>query len=232
MLLTSLLSCKKVCECVESTGEPTEQTVAVSSFEQIYVNSNINVYITMGSPEQVQIQGGKNLIPNISADVSNGVLTLTNHNICNWLRSYKKSGINVYITMPRITSISSNGVGEIQSADTLTTDTIALHTYNAGNINLKVHTQDIEGHLFGSGDVTLSGISSTLDCNFFGGTGFMYCDQLSTGYTFLSSSTTGDCYVNASGSLIVSIYQLGNIYYTGNPTIQKTITGSGQLIHE
>jgi hypothetical protein len=232
LVLTTLFSCSKICDCVESTGSPTEETITVPYFEKIYTENNINVFISMGSPEQVQLQGGKNLLSNISATVSNGVLTLKNNNICNWLRSYKKSTINVYVTMPRVTQLTNDGVGTIQSLDTLTTDTIQVKTLNAGGINLIVKNQLILGDLFGPGDLTLSGTSTQLSCNFVGGTGFMYCDNLNTGYTFLSTSTTGDCYVGTTNSLSVVINQIGNVYYRGNPTILKTINGSGQLIQE
>ncbi|HTB05411.1 MAG TPA: DUF2807 domain-containing protein [Bacteroidia bacterium] len=232
LIIIALSSCKKACNCVESTGEPTEQTVTVPYFEQINAYNNINVFISMGSPEQVQIQGGKNLLSNVSAEVSNGVLILKNNNICNWLRSYAKSAINVYITMPRITYITSSGVGTIQSTDTLTTDTIQVTTSNTGNINLTLNNQLIEGHLFGSSDLSLAGKSHQFLCSYVGGTGSLYCNNLTTGYTFFSDNTTGDCYIGTTNLFDIVISQIGNVYYLGNPTIHPTITGSGQLIHE
>ena len=188
----------------------------------------------MGPAQQVTIQAGKNLIPNISTDVSGNVLTLKNKNICNWIRSYKKSVINVYITLPRITFITKAGTGTIQSLDTITTDTFQVRTINAGDSNLTVRAKQIEGHLFGPGDLTLSGSADNFLCNFYGGTGFMYCNNLATGYTYISSSTTGDCYVNANRLLIAVINQRGNIYYTGSPppAVMQSINSSGKLIQE
>src|ERR1700748_1692479 len=92
LLITVLAGCKApVCDCFDSAGNPGSQVREVPFFTQIVTNDNVNVYISVGNPETVTIEGGGNLLSNIAANVSNGVLTLHNNNICNWLRSYKKS---------------------------------------------------------------------------------------------------------------------------------------------
>ncbi|HTA83139.1 MAG TPA: DUF2807 domain-containing protein, partial [Bacteroidia bacterium] len=163
-------------------------------------------------------------------------LTLKNNNICNWLRSYKKSVINVYITMPEVVNITNSGYGEVQSQGTITTDSLVLVTTNSpGDIQLDVNSRYINAHFFGTADLTLSGQTQIFLCNFFGGTGFIYNNNLTvSGYAFLSSNTTGDSYLNATGILDVQIYGRGNVYYTGNPTQlqSSTVAGSGQLIKE
>jgi hypothetical protein len=226
----ALSSCKKVCNCTESTGVPAQETRTLSSFDKIYVDNNVNVVLSIG-PQQVTVEGGKNLLPNITTNVSSGTLTLKNTNICNWLRSYKKSKITVYVTTPTLTSITNNGVGVVSSADTLNIDSLDIKTLNAGDLDLIVKTRIITGHLFGPANLSLQGSCNNFFCTFFAGTGFVYCNNLSTSYTFLSSSTTGDCYVNVSGLFDVVINQLGNVYYTGNASVNKTIRGTGQLIH-
>lgn len=228
-------SCKKgpFCNCFTPAGSPSEETRTLPYFEQIDVKDNINVVLTTGPQEQVQIQGGKNLIKYITTNVSNGVLTLKNINKCNWMRSYKKSVITVYLTMPNITYITNEGVGTVSSNDTLYTDSLQLTTKSAGDINLLVHALYIEGHLFGPGDLTLAGTTGSFSCNFFSGTGFAYCDKLTSGYTFFSSSTTGDCYVTSSGILDIVIYRNGNVYYSGAPqAIHCKTYSKGQLIQE
>jgi hypothetical protein len=189
----------------------------------------------MGSPEQVTIQAGKNLIPNINTSVSGVVLSLQNNNICNWLRSYKKSVINVYITMPQLISITNSGYGTVQSQGLITSDSLVLNTTNSsGDIDLNVNARFINSHMFGTADLNLSGQCQTFLCNFYGGTGFLYNNNLVVSdYAFISSTTTGDTYVNCNGILAVAIFGEGNVYYTGSPTLQYYPKGgSGQLIKE
>jgi len=234
--IVSAFSCRKapVCDCFEAAGAPAEdnRTSVLPYFEQVNVQDDINVSISIGNTEQVLIQGGSNLIHNVSATVSNKVLTLKNNNICNWLRSYKKSIITVYITMPRVTYITNAGVGNINSLDSITTDSFQVSTTSAGEINLAVRALQIQAHIFGTGDITLSGKCSQFACSHLSGTGFSYCNNLITGYSFISNSGTGDCHVNVTGELDAEIYGSGNIYYSGSPIIKSTITGSGQVIKE
>lgn len=236
-MVVLLSSCKApVCDCFDSAGKPGSQVREVPFFTQIVTNDNVNVYISMGNPEKVTIEGGGNLISNISADVSNGVLTLHNYNMCNWLRSYKKSGINVYITMPQLTTITNSGYGTVYSQGTLAFDSLVLNTTNSpGDIDLTVNSQYINAHMFGTADLRLSGQCQNFFTNYFGGTGFIYNNNLViSNYAYVSSNTTGDCYLNCSGgTLAVKIFGEGNVYYSGSPMVQYTSEGgSGQLIKE
>lgn len=238
LLAIGLSSCGKapVCDCFDSAGKPASQVRELPFFNQLIVNDNVNVFISIGNPEQVTIKGGGNLISNIGANVSNGILTLKNNNICNWLRSYKKSAINVYITMPQLTTITNSGYGTVQSQGTLTIDSLVLYTTNSpGDIDLALNSKFINAHMFGTADITLSGQCQTFLTNYFGGTGFIYNNSLVvTNYAFISSNTTGDCYVNCTGTLDVQIYGQGNVYYSGTPSsVQFTSEGgSGQLIKD
>jgi len=230
-------SCNKspVCECFESAGSQSSLIVQMPYFNQLAVHDNVNVFITQGSPESVTIEGSKNLIPNIGLSMSGVVLNLKNNNICNWLRSYKKSQINVYITMPQLISVTNSGYGKVQSVGTITSDSLVLNTTNSsGDIQLDVNARFINSHMFGTADLVISGTCQTFLCNFFGGTGFLYNSNLTiSNYGFLSTNSTGDSYINCNGNFDVAIYSEGNVYYSGSATPVLDISaGSGQLIKQ
>ena len=137
--------------------------------------------------------------------------------------------------MPEINTITNSGYGKIQSKGTITSDSLVLNTINSsGDIELTVNSRFINAHLFGTADLTLTGQCQTFETNFFGGTGYIYNKNLLvTSYTFISSNTTGDCYVNCEGTLDVKIYGQGNIFYTGNAVVHNYPSGgSGKLIKE
>lgn len=237
LLAASLFSCHKgpVCDCFDAAGAPTSENRSdvLPYFNQINAGDDINVFLSMGNTEQVIIEGGSNLVHNISATVSNQVLTLKNNNNCNWLRSYRKSIINVYITMPQVSYITNSGYGTITGLDSIITDTLNVRTTNAGDINLTVRTKQFYGHFFGSGDITLNGKTNNLACTYFAGTGFLYADNFTSGYCFVANLSTGDCHVNCTGLLQAEVKSRGNIYYSGSPTqVQASIVGSGAVIRE
>ena len=46
----------------------------------------------------------------------------------------------------------------------------------------------------------------------------------------LTITGEGDCEVSAEEKLIVDIRGAGNVYYKGNPVLDATVTGTGQII--
>jgi hypothetical protein len=230
ILLQFFCSCKKenMCDCIKRTGSIVNVSREITGFDKIVVEDNVNVFITQDSTYAVEVEAGKNIEPLIKAEVTGGTLTIQNKNRCNWTRSYDKP-LNVYVKMPVIKYITSNGTGNIKSLNTITSISFDVRTENSGNIELTVNNSKVISHMFGYGDITLHGTTSEHDCSI-GGNGFLYCSDLHTGYTWVQSFTTGLCYVNASNLLICQIEQIGDVYCYGHPTmVQKTQTGSGQL---
>lgn len=232
VLLIVLLfaGCKKenACDCIKRTGPITTQKREIGGFDKIIVYDNINVFITEDPNFEVIVEAGKNLRGLIITEVSYGTLEIKNKNRCNWARSYKEP-INVYIKMPVIKYITSEGTGNIKGLNTFTSNTFDVQTKNAGNIELTVNNSMVISHMHGAGDLTLHGYTNE-HASDIGGTGFLRCRDLQTKHTAVHTFTTGLCYVNASNSLVCIIDKIGDVYCFGNPTtVNKTRRGSGQL---
>lgn len=226
-------ACKKenACDCIKRTGPITTQKRELSGFDKIIVHDNIHVFITQDSNFEVIVEAGKNLRGLITTEVSDGTLVIKNKNRCNWTRSYKEP-INVYIKMPVIKYITSEGTGNIKSLNTITTNTFDVRTKNSGNIELTVNNTLVISHMHGAGDLTLHGYTKEHACDI-GGTAFLRCRDLQTESTSIHTFTTGQCYVQASNSLLCIIDKIGDVYCYGNPTtINKTVRGTGKLYLE
>jgi hypothetical protein len=232
LLLTLVLfsTCKKenMCDCIKRTGDITTKIRETPEFNSILVENNINVFITEAINFEVKIEAGENLISLIKTEVSGNFLSIKNKNRCNWTRSYDKP-INVYIKMPLIKYIISDGTGNIKGLNTITSKTFDVQTKNSGNIELTVNNDAVYSHMHGSADITLYGTTKEHACSI-GGTGYLNCKDLNTNYTWLHTFTIGQCYVSATDLLICKIDQIGDVYCYSNPaSIQKTINGKGQL---
>lgn len=232
-LITGLFlnSCKEenMCDCIKRTGDIITETRDLKNFTDITVEDNLNVYITQDTVFEVKIEAGENIVPLIKAEVSDGVLKLRNDNRCNWTRSYDKP-FNVYVKMPVIGYILSNGTGNITSVNTITTPTIDLETKSSGDIEFTVNNTKVTSHMFGYGDIHLHGNTVEHACSI-GGDGFLYASDLQSTETWLRTYTNGLCYVRAQNKLTVIIDKDGDVYCYGNPPIiNKTQNGSGNLI--
>jgi len=229
----SLTTCKRenMCDCVKSTGSTTTEYRTLSAFDKIYADDKINVFITSDSTQEVKVEAGKHLINLITTEVTDGELFIKNRNKCNWVRSYKKE-INVYIKMPKLTSLDNEGNGDIITTDTIYGSSLFIRQHGAGNITIIANIPTISADLFGVGDLTIKGKSSNWECSM-GGNGFLYASDMHAGYTWVSNNSTGNAYVSAPDWLRIFIYSEGDIYYSGNPsTIQKTVQGTGNLIKQ
>ena len=224
-------SCKKEnrCDCIKRTGDIITVTREVGKFDRIFVEQNVNVFITQDLVAEVKVEAGENIEPLIQTVVEDGILIIRNKNRCNWSRSYKKA-LNVYIKTPGLRYIHSNGTGNIVSLNTITVDSFDVRVESSGNIDLTVNNNQVISHIYGAGDLTLRGTSSTHLCSI-GGASFLYASDLKTNYTWIQSFTLGLCYVKTSGLLTYRIDDKGDIYCYGNPgTVQKLSNlGEGNL---
>lgn len=224
-------SCKKenMCDCIKRTGKIITVVRNVPTFCRIFVEQDVNVFISQDTISEVKVEAGKNIEPMIETVVESGILIIRNHNRCNWARSYKDP-INVYVKTPGLTYIHSNGSGDIKSLNTITLDSFDVRIEGAGNIELTINNSKIISHIYGIGDLTLHGTTSQHSCSI-GGASFLKASDLNTDYTWIQSYTLGECYVRTSGLIIYRIDDKGDIYCSGNPnTVQKTSnSGSGQF---
>jgi hypothetical protein len=230
VLIVFLHSCKKEnsCDCFKSTGSIVTEKREITGFDRIIAEDNINVFIIQDTVFEVKVEAGNNLISNIQTELLGSTLILRNKNTCNWVRSYDQP-FNVYLRMPVIKYVTSDGTGDIKSLNVITTDTFDVETRAAGNISLIVNNSKISSHIYGSGDLTLNGITHEHSCSI-GGLAYLYCMGLQTSYTYVHSYTTGICYVSATDFLTCQIDNVGDVYcYRNPPTIQKKINGDGQL---
>lgn len=218
-------------DCIKRTGKTSTELRMLSPFTKIIVEDNVNVLITQGSTQQVNVEAGNNLIPLIKTEVVNEELRIQNNNRCNWARSYRNGTIQVHITMPTLKCISHDGSGQIKSNDTITGDTLTIRARQSGDVELTINTQIVFTQVHNTSDVTLHG-KSILHGNFHVGAGFLHCENLQTDITWSHSKASGDEYLNAKNSLAATLDWIGNIYYSGNPSINITGTGEGKLIHQ
>ena len=226
-------SCKKQndCDCIKSRGSAVSETrIITAHFNTLQTFDKIEVYYlqdTTATTCTVRVETGKNLMSNISTDVSNGVLQIKNLNKCNFVRS--NNDVTVYVTAPHIYYFVQDGVGNIYS-NTITQDSVKYNVNNSGDIHLDLNVRTVLGRLYGVGDVYLSGIGLYHLVNAKGEC-FINAQNLQTFYSYVVYGSTGVAHVNVSSQLDAEIDYTGNVYHSGSATnINRVGKGSGQLI--
>jgi hypothetical protein len=206
------------------------RTVA-ENFTKISLNDDVDLVLTQGTNYSISIEGGENILSGIETTIADSTLTIRNHNKFNWLHSYDKK-IIAYVTLPHLVHMTYESIGTVSCTDTIREDSLYVNS-NAGSGYIKLKVNIGTSHFSinsGSVDMDISGISG-VNYIYSNAYGPFHCQNLKTIYTFITSNSTNDCYVNATYLLEYNILSLGNIYYSGNPQlVASSVTGAGKLI--
>lgn len=176
ILLISIIGCdsESTGDCFQTAGEILKQEIEVSDFDKIVVHENIQLFVEEGPIQKVEIETGKNLMPEILVNVIDGELILTNENTCNFVRDYNLT--KVIVTSPNLTTIRNASELPIYSIGVLTYPQLYLRStgekgnfLSVGDFHLNIENQQVR--IWGNGIATffLEGFTIDLYVNFSNG---------------------------------------------------------------
>lgn len=198
------ISCKK--EKVSGGGPIITETRNVENFYNVSVSGSTNVFITYGAAFEVKVKAFENIIPMLETNVQNGTLLIgLKTNVSN-------DNSEVYITMPSLLSVTTNGSGNIDTkGNFLGMDYFSATTSGSGIITIeKGSAKNYKVSIVGSGDVKSFGLIT---------------DQAT-----VSISSSGNAELSVAQKLKATLSGSGNVYYNGSPVVEATTTGSGKVI--
>jgi hypothetical protein len=219
-------SCKK--DTVFGSGPIEMQERTVSSFTKVRTEGDIDVIISQAAMQKVVVSDYSNLINDIETIVVGDELFIRYRNNKNVSNSKSK----VTITMPTLNAVYTSGSADINVNGTFAVaNTFAATTRGSGDIVLNAITAiDFNIIVVGSGDVSVTN-STTKNTNInIDGSGDVNAFGLQADNATVEVRGSGDAEVSAAILLNAIIRGSSDIYYRGNPTVNKTITGSGSVI--
>lgn len=227
-----LSSCGKNSRCGKSTGEIQTITRDLSSFEKINIYDKIQIELKQSTVNKATITCGKNLIDYVITESNGNELTIRNDNNCNFLRSYKKE-IKIILEFTNLSKINFIGAGNVTCFDTIKQSYFEVVGEGcSGDFDLLFNTDSLRFTLHtGNSNVKLSG-KTKLSYFYSGGTSIINAGNLQSITCLTNNSGSGDFTVNAIDYLYAQIESQGSIFYYGNPSVDKTGTGSGLLVHK
>jgi hypothetical protein len=233
-----IISCnsENASDCFQTAGKIVQHEVEVANFDKIVVNKKIALFITEGPVQKVVIESGENLLNDITAEVVDNELILTNYNNCNFFRDY---GITkVYVTSPNINTIRNASELNVTSIGTLTYPSLYLRssgeksTYLAvGDWHLTIENNAVTIWSNGISTYYLKGTSNNLDVGFSDGdTRFEGKDFIVKNITVRNVSSN-DVLIYPTEKLTGSIHSTGNVIsYNKPPIVDVDVQSVGKLI--
>lgn len=225
------ISCKKENrgDCITSSGALVEDVRLFTDIDSVEIDKYVDVIFVQDTIEKVIVKTGKNLLPHLKTYKVENKLFIQNNNTCDWVRSYSVP-YKVHVYVKNLKGIIANGTGKISSANQLTGNYINIRNTSMSEINLDLNYNDIIVYVFGFGNLTLKGQAGMIDA-FLGGSCNINFKQIPCAFGYISTSSTGDTYINSYKELGVNIRGRGNVYYTGNPQIvYEKYSDKGKLL--
>lgn len=203
-----LTSCNEESLCLTGNGNVRSYDLSLGPFNKVEMEGPINLRIIQGEEQSVQILSEAELYDPMHHYVQNETLKIGYKQNISCLNS--DEGAWVVITVPNLARIMSSGISKIESEGELDLDKLTIITSGVAEINLAglANTQE----LFAEGEMTVN--------NF----------DFSTLKTKINVDGSGNFEVACTEELIIEVQGSANIIYKGDPIIDKTVTGSLNLL--
>lgn len=205
LALATFVSCSK--DVITGSGEIISETRDVGPFNKVRSDGVFVVTITHGDLQSVEILADNNILGKVRTVVSGDELKLYLDDDYN----YGEVHLRANITVPRLDGLKNIGAGELHAFGIDETGRFDLLNSGSGSVTMEGSAGSLHVFNEGSGDIKAFDFK------------VLQCDATMVG--------SGDLEINCADALRVSIEGTGNIYYLGNPVIEATIEGSGQVIN-
>ena len=223
--------------CFQFAGEITQVEIELPLFEKVVVHERIELIITEGPEQKVIIESGENLLPDITAEVINNELVLTNYNTCNFFREYDLT--KVYVTSSNLKTIRNASEYNVSSNGALTYPSIYLRSSGekseflaVGDWHLNIQNENVK--IWGNGISVfyLKGTTNNLDLSFSDGNTRFEGKEFKAQHIKVRQVSSNDMLIYPVQSLTGSIHSTGDVISFNKPTLIEVeeLSAYGKLI--
>ncbi|MFA9370262.1 MAG: GIN domain-containing protein [Labilibaculum antarcticum] len=222
LTLLIFCSCSQL-NLFEEEGDYTETRFEFTAITQIKNLNTFTIEIVQDDEEYLLLKGGENVLKEATISFSDQEIIL-DHQYQNWTRNYDL--ITAEIHLKDLQTITIDSPAEISSNGTLNGDNLYIDiTADAElvemNLNLDYTSMTFHSHGSVSGGYEFAGICPLANYTLNGITNIK-SSSLKSQTISLGQNGIGEAHVWAEEKLNVTIYNIGNIYYKGNPEVKIT----------
>lgn len=211
---------------IQGRGPVVSEHRQAVNFTGIQVDVNADVRIVQSPQTFIMVVGQQNILDILETRTLNNVLEI--RYACPVGRHKR---LEIEIAVPDLTLISSFGGSNITTHSPIYTQDISLDIFGSGNISIQgLTTARVRSRIFGSGNVYLMGHVQQQQVTI-NGSGNYNADGLWAENTVVNIFGSGNSYVHAARSLDIAVHGSGSVFYSGNPSFYSSnIFGSGKIV--
>ena len=215
LILILIFGCSKPSDCIESAGNEITKEFSVASFDKIKIYKGLNLIITQGATQKIEVQTGENLIDNIEVKTEDGFLILRDNTTCNWVREYGQT--TIYVTTPTLTDIFCKTEKTISSNGILTFPILRLNAMDltdgaaTGDFNVQIVNNQLIIDTNNVANFYISGKTKDFQANFYEGNGRIEAANLLAENINVFHRGSNDMILNPQIKMTGKMVSTGNI---------------------
>jgi hypothetical protein len=209
---------------ISGNGIVKTQDRTVSSFHAIKASGGIDIELSQGKEQKLQVEADENLLPKILTEVKDGVL-----NIYHEGNIHNAKTMKIHLTFLQLDAIAASGGCDIESKHKLSFTTLKMDLSGGCDIKVECKADNLIFKQSGGCDVELKGEAQKGTFDVSGG-----CDLKASEFHIKN------CSVDASGGCDVLVYVTGeltmtatgasDINYYGKPAkVTKRASGASDI---
>jgi hypothetical protein len=205
-------------------GPVERESREIGTFHEIEVSHGINLYLTTGKSNHLEVETGKNILDRLITEVKDGRLKI-------YFRGsfISSTTANVFLETSNVDRIKTSGGSDVIGENILRTEKLELAASGGSDIRLEVEVDYLEVSVSGGADVMLSGTTNNLEAETSGGSDLKAFGLIvkraklyASGGSDMSVFVEDDLEARASGG--------ADIRYKGNPrTIDSRNSAGGDI---
>ena len=207
-------------------GPIVKESRNVSGFKEIEVSDGIDVFLSMGTKEKIEVEASENILENLITEVSGKTLRIYFEKSFNW----NKTAV-VHVSATNIKKISTSGGSDLVGENSIHARDLELKASGGSDIKLEIEVDNLEIFASGGADIVLSGSAGFIEAKTSGGSDLRAYD-LHSGSAVLDASGGSDIRIYIEKEIEANASGGADISYKGNPTIIKSKTSSSADINQ
>ncbi|RZL11495.1 MAG: DUF2807 domain-containing protein [Pedobacter sp.] len=212
-----------------SFAQEASKNIPVQGFTEVSVSSGIDLYITQGTTESLNIRSTSNeLLKDIVVEKEGNRITIKFKNNMSWNRMFKNQSIKAYLNYKTLNALRASGGSDVFTQNTLNSNTLSLSASGGADLKMALACKNLTVEISGGSDADLSGKTENLNARSSGGSD-LNAFSLSAVNAKVSASGGSDAEVSVSAALEANASGGSDITYKGNPSVKKNSSASGDV---
>ena len=199
----------------------------VSSFNGIKVSTGIDLYITMGTVEEVKIVAEDDIIDNLITEVKDGTLRIYMKQSNNWFNwNSGNQTRKAYVTVKELQKIDASSGSDVKSESTLKGEDLKVSVSSGSDVTLDIYYKSFSLDTSSGSDAKISGKTKNFKAEASSGSD-INAQDLESSICRVSVSSGSDASVDVTDELYAKASSGADVRYYGNPQVKDIDESSG-----